>query len=388
MLNWLQGPGQELLASAESADPTSPADVAALRRRGSASQVHAALQCWQLRRRAAQKFSHAGQMFFEPTALEQATSEPIARHKAARFAGLTRVADLCCGIGGDALGIALAGCPLIAVDYSPLRVAMAKANLRAYQVAEDARFICCDIRQWVPPASAYHIDPSRRASDGGRTAAGRSQPNLQFLRRLVAQHDRVAIKLSPGEHFDRVGIPGELEVISEAGVCKQAMLWCGQFAEVHRRATLLPAGMELSAQNPQECNEPLPICPPQDVQVLYEPDAAIIRARLIGVLARRYDLRLLDRRLAYLAGEPTSRPAGFGQGYRVLEAGHWSLVRVRRRLRAHNVGQVTIKKRAVNIDPQALASRLRTDLPHTATLILARVGQHAWYWLTQPLATR
>ncbi|MGB6164688.1 MAG: hypothetical protein WBF75_19385, partial [Pseudonocardiaceae bacterium] len=37
--------------------------------------------------------------------VEQASSEVIAEHRARRFAGAVRVADLCCGIGGDLLAL-------------------------------------------------------------------------------------------------------------------------------------------------------------------------------------------------------------------------------------------------------------------------------------------
>src|SRR6266511_2969792 len=61
--------------------------------------TRAALETALLRRRARAKFRHADRMFFTREALEQASSEPVARHRARRFAGLGVVADLCCGIG-------------------------------------------------------------------------------------------------------------------------------------------------------------------------------------------------------------------------------------------------------------------------------------------------
>ena len=38
--------------------------------------------------------------------LEQASDEVVAAHKAGRFSDCGRVADLCCGIGGDTLALA------------------------------------------------------------------------------------------------------------------------------------------------------------------------------------------------------------------------------------------------------------------------------------------
>src|SRR5262245_57050235 len=59
--------------------------------------VRGAFALCELRRRGQAKFSHAAEMWFDRQGLEQATSEPVARHKALRFSG--NVFDLCCGIG-------------------------------------------------------------------------------------------------------------------------------------------------------------------------------------------------------------------------------------------------------------------------------------------------
>src|SRR5436309_15782921 len=50
--------------------------------------VRAALTLRDLRRKATVKFTRAEQMWFTPAGLEQATSEPVARHKAKRFNGV------------------------------------------------------------------------------------------------------------------------------------------------------------------------------------------------------------------------------------------------------------------------------------------------------------
>ena len=59
-----------------------------------------------LRRRAAEKFTHADRMLFTARGLEQATDEVVADYKASRFPAGQRVADLCCGIGGDLIALA------------------------------------------------------------------------------------------------------------------------------------------------------------------------------------------------------------------------------------------------------------------------------------------
>src|SRR5690606_4135508 len=96
-----------------------------LRRRWPDELVRAALLQHALRERARAKFRNADQMWFDRVALEQATSEAVARHKAARFQG--EVDDLCCGIGGDTLALA-EHCHVRSIDRRPSLTLMTAWN--------------------------------------------------------------------------------------------------------------------------------------------------------------------------------------------------------------------------------------------------------------------
>src|SRR5579883_2740615 len=124
--------GQAALAEAASLAPTEPMF----------------LQCFEtlhkqhppeLAKAALEKFIHADRMFFTRQALEQASSEVVARHRANRFVSFGQMADLCCGIGGDALTLAAAGVKVEAVDSDPLRIAIAEANAAALDVGDRVR---------------------------------------------------------------------------------------------------------------------------------------------------------------------------------------------------------------------------------------------------------
>src|SRR5687767_11972709 len=126
--------GLSALARAEELNPTDAtllACVSRLRNEFPAPLAAAALETTLLRRKAAGKFARAGDMFFTREALEQSSSEVISRYRAERFAPYARVAELCCGIGGDTIGLA-AKREVIAVDNDALRLAMAEANVDVY----------------------------------------------------------------------------------------------------------------------------------------------------------------------------------------------------------------------------------------------------------------
>jgi predicted RNA methylase len=352
--------------------------VARLRRGASAEQVRAALECVELRRRARAKFDRAGEMYFTPAGLEMASSPAVATHKAARFAGLDQVADLCCGIGGDTLGLAAAA-PVVGVDLSPVNAAFAAENCRVYGRGDHVRFRCGDVSAEPPPADAAHIDPDWRAPDGRRNRDPADyRPAKAVLESLVARYRDVAVKIATAADFDALGWDCEIELISERGECKQAVCWFGRFRRSRRSATILPAGRRLT-DGP---------CPPPPVRpvgaYVYEPDPAVIRAGLIDRLCDEHGLAVLDRRIAYLTGDRTLWDPAVA-GFRVTDVTAFNLRRLREHLRARGVGTVEVKKRGLSCDPDRLAAELRGRGDRTATLILARVGDRATAILAERL---
>src|SRR5215468_3042010 len=137
----LSPPGSELLARLD-ADAVTPATAlragTALRAEYPAELVAAALTQHELRIQARAKFGRAGQMFFTRAGLEQASSEVVARYRARRYAHAGRVADLCCGIGGDLIALAQDHA-VLAVDIDPLHLRMALANAAVYGAGKASR---------------------------------------------------------------------------------------------------------------------------------------------------------------------------------------------------------------------------------------------------------
>ena len=163
--------GQTALAKLAATPPTpdSHMAVAALwRERLGPERAQAALEVALLRQRAERKFSRAAEMFFPRDGLEQATAEPVAAHRAARFAaaGARTVADLGCGIGGDALALAGAGVDVVAIDRDPLCLMMARANAAVYGVVERLALVQADLLALPPlPVDAFFFDPARQQTD-------------------------------------------------------------------------------------------------------------------------------------------------------------------------------------------------------------------------------
>lgn len=362
--------GQRLLAEAAMCDLSDAArlrTITRLRRGAPADLATAALETAILRQRARAKFAGASTMYFTREALEQATAELVARHRAARFRGCEQVVDLGCGIGGDSLALAREA-RIIGVERDPLRLAMARENARALGIGGRTDWVRGDIDGGGPVlAEAAFVDPVRRTADGRRVFdADAYDPPLRDVLGWRGRFRSMAVKVAPGIRDEDVAeLPGEVEFVAEGNDLKEAVLWIGAVAGEGRRATLLPSGATLAAV----VEAPAASAPVG--RVLYEPNAAVIRAHLIGTLARMLDAWQIDPTIAYLSADKV-RPTPFARAWMVEAVLPFGVDRVRRHLRSLGVGRVTVKKRGSPLEPEAFARLLRLRGREERTVVLTR----------------
>lgn len=355
-----------------------PADpvrrVLLLRKRFSSELVPVVLELAELRSRARSKFSLAERLFLDREGLEQSTGEAPARWRARLFAGRGTVADLTCAIGGDA--IALAGVSqVLASDVSAARCEMTRANAQVYGVAERVTVRAAPAEEF-PPADAYFLDPSRRASGRRSRHLEDLSPSLKILPELFRVTRDVAVKLSPATpDAELASLACALEFVSEGGVCKEAVAWFGSLAPHSRWASLLPEGHVLAAS-------PGPAEPPvsNPLEYLLEPDPAVVRAGLIAEVCQQTGAAVMDPRVAYLtASHPVTSP--FARSYRTLASLPFSEKALRAELRNLGIGSVEVKKRASAVDADRLRLRLESDLPGCGTVIVTRIGNRPWAFI-------
>ncbi|HEY9477371.1 MAG TPA: class I SAM-dependent methyltransferase [Microbacteriaceae bacterium] len=350
--------------------------VSALRAAGhSPALVAAVLNQSKLRRRAAPKFGEfAGRMLFTPAGLEQATRLAVAAVHAERFrsAGLRRIADLGCGIGGDALAMAALDLSVTAVERDEVTAAIAAYNLAPWT---NATVVHGDAAGFdVTGFDGVYLDPARR--DGTRRLSNPADwsPSLDTAFGFAATLP-TGVKLAPG--MDRSLIPDDAEAqwVSVDREVVEVSVWFGVLARPSvRRSALLLGGQgaaELSAAGDSEDAEVGVLG-----QYLYEPDGAVIRARLIGEVARHIGASMLSDRIAYLTSD-TAADTPFATRFRVVEALPWDERQLAKALSARGIGTLEIKKRGVDVDPARLRTKLSLKGAERATLILTRVaGRH------------
>ena len=372
--------GQEALARVAELYGGAPLAVAeALRRQYPAELAAAAMAQYELRLAARSKFSRAVEMLFTRDGYEQASAEPIARHRAARFRGASRVADLCCGIGGDL--IALASVPgsegpesegtVLAVDRDEIHARLALYNAGVYGVADRVRACVADVRDIaLDGVGAVFIDPARRAG-ARRFRAGVSQPPLDWCLGLAGRVPAVCVKAAPGLPAELIPAGWEAEFIADGRDLKEAVLWSPAFATAARRATILPAGDTLLARP----GDPVPVTEPGEY--LLDPSPAVTRAGLVEDLARLLGARKIDPRIAFLTVDrDVSTP--FARTLRVVESAPWNEKRFAARLRELGVGAADIRRRGLPGDVDQIRGRLKLAGPHRATVVITRVSDKPW----------
>lgn len=380
--------GQELLATLREYDPADELAVATrLRRTYDAGLVAAALAQARLRQRAAAKFGEAdaSRMYFTPNGMEQATRASVARHRAARLAGLgvRRVADLCCGVGGDAIALARSGIQTLAVDRDPLTCAVALANAQALGLADLVDVRCADVTEVAPGAyDAVFADPARRGGRGRIFDPEAYSPPLSWAVGAARQAPHAALKVAPGIPHDAVPPDAEAEWVSDGGEVKEAVLWFGTGAAAGlRRATLLPYGDSLTGGG-------LPDPPVRPVgRFLYEPDGAVIRAHLVAEVARDLDGGLIDPTIAYITADQL-RATRYATVYEISDVLPFHLKRLRALLRERGIGAVEIKKRGSAIEPEQLRKKLKLEGGNSAVVFLTRVAGAPAMMLGQRLGRR
>ena len=351
--------------------------VSRLRKEGRSPDLVAAVVTQaRLRTKAEAKFGEfADRMLFTRAGLEQATRLPIAARHAGRFrdAGLTAVADLGCGIGGDALGLAGLGLRVEAVDADEVTAAIAAYNLAPFGDAASVRHSTAEASA-LTSVDGVWLDPARRTAGHGETSRTRPEdwsPPLDWVLDLATRMP-TGVKLGPA--LDRAAIPADVEAqwVSADGSTIELVLWSGRLArEGVRRAALVVRGdaaHELTAGADAE-DEPVR----KLGAFLHEPDGAVIRARLIGDVARSLEAGMLDERIAYLTSD-AALTSPFVSTFRVRETLPADPKPLGAALRERGIGRLEIKKRGVEIDPAALRTKLKLRGDAAATLFVTRIG--------------
>ena len=407
-------------------DPDSLGAGERMRREFAPELAAAALSQMGLRRRARAKLGpRADLLLWTSDGVEQATRASVSAWRARRLvsAGITTVLDIGCGAGADALAFLDAGLSVTGVEIDPATALLARHNLstadagaddppgpaaaggprrpgpRAVVIAGDGVELAPGLIRGATGRVCGYLDPARRTARGRSWRVEDLSPGWPFVEAQLQADHATCVKLGPG--FPRELLPDDVAAIwvSDHGDLVECGLWhlpgdgapdapdpdapggTGRIAvPASRSAVLLPSGVQAWAD---------PGAPDFEVRApgryLYEPDPAVSRAGASRALAIQPPVTgssgtrqpggapahvwRLAPGVGYLSSdEPIVTP--LATTFEVLEVIDHHMPALRAWVKAHRIGTLEIKKRAVEIDPAALRKKLRPKGPNVATLLL------------------
>ncbi|MBT3201481.1 MAG: methyltransferase domain-containing protein [Phycisphaerales bacterium] len=334
------------------------------------------------------KFSRelAEQMLLSDELLQQCSSLRLANYVGkqmavlAQAAGRSEVMDLCCGLGGDAIGLASAGLNVLGYDISPEATIYSAHNAAAASLSDRTKFATADVTQLdIPSDAIVHIDPDRRSGGRRVVALSELQPSEEFLRQLTRNSAIGAMKLSAAMDFSELDDWSNvrLEYVSEDGVCKQLVVWWSPEISAQgfpaRSATAVWGDM-----NDPQCesiaaidNTPVPYG--EIGPWLIEPGPEVIAAHAVSALADKHKLWCAHPGMLWLFGaEPVD--SRLARSYEILETVAGREREIRLALKKYDAGVVEIKSRGVSINTDALQRRLRGKGSRRLVVLWTRMG--------------
>jgi hypothetical protein len=221
----------------------------------------------------------------------------------------------------------------------------------------------------LPDVRAAFADPDRRTSGRRYLDPEDYTPSLSAIRGRFPADFPLAVKIAPGVAWRNIEELGaEVEFVSVGGELKECVLWFGSLRTTARRASLLPAGVSLFGDDPVPMP---PVTPAQEY--VYDPDPAIVRARLASQLAVELELSPLDPTIALFTARELIRSPMLTP-FRVEWVARFHLSRLRDHLRAQCVGRVTFIKRGSAIDADEAMRRLKLGGNEHRIIILTQIG--------------
>jgi hypothetical protein len=302
------------------------------------------------------KFALAESMLFDERLLQQSTDERLARYKARRFQAARNIVDICCGLGGDTIGLGSVA-NVFAVDSSDVACFLTRHNFVANCNGEfsvnvqqcDANSVSVESGAW------FHIDPDRRSSNNRMTRVQDFSPGIELLERLVNQQQHGAIKIAPASDLpEQWQGKCERQWIGDRHECKQQLLWFGDCANPNTRksaSAIDDKGHVIFEWCESEGSESRfakrPIVAPAIQRFLYEPHATILAGDITDSLARQTALSRVDHDVEYLTGDEHI-VHGALSAFEVVEVVRLDRRVIRSALEANDCRTLEVKKRGVD----------------------------------------
>jgi predicted RNA methylase len=285
--------------------------------------------------------------------LRFATPEVVGRYRAGRLK-CSVLADISCGIGGQAVCFAKECGSVYGIDIDGERLECARRNAGVYGV-DNITFIEGDalspqVVEQVADADADVIfsDPARPAEEDVRQTDS-LRPGIPMV--MEAYRDvtgSFAFEAPPQMPPERIDFDCEREYLGVDGQLNRLTLYFGPLKRCERSAVVLKGGRHYRLESGVAAPVVIPEVDEPRVYA-FEPDPAVVKAGLLGELAGglggKVELVRIDARRSLLTSDVLLESLFFKHRYRVLDRVPLDCRKVNRSLMGYGMGKAVIRFR-------------------------------------------
>lgn len=321
------------------------------------------------------KFRTSAFLACDKLALEQSTAKDIGSYKAGLFPKASSIDDLCCGMGGDSFFLSTES-EVCGYDLSPERSAMYRFNTRAMGFERKAEI--ADVRSVKNRGEYFTIDSARREKLGDcqRKFSELTPAFSEILE--IAKHYRGGIaKLPPGYPIEEFPADAEIAYLGSRNDCRECLVLFGEMARNpgKARAVAFDAAGEAHEWFSDFSLSEIPELPTGPLgEFIAEPIPVLVRSHLFSEIALKTSptASLVSPGIAYVTSSDPLDKFAF-HNYRVLGSVPLSTGKVKALLKAKGIGKLTLKKRGVEIVPEAEIRRLSPKGSEEGVLFYTRI---------------
>jgi SAM-dependent methyltransferase len=297
-----------------------------------------------------------------------ATPEPVAKYRAQRLK-CTTIADISCGIGGQAIYFAEECESVFAIEIDPKKIAYARKNCKTLGI-DNIEFICGDalaedVIEQLPQLDIVFSDPARPANEKMRDINSLRPPIPEVLAAYGTRSSNFAFEASPQITPERIPFDCEKEYLSLDGKLNRLNLYFGEIKKCNVSAVALPsnAKIEMKGKVPElEITENI-------ASFAYEVEESVERAKLLDQMASDMrenapDIKLfrIDKKRSFLTSDKQLNAPLLKNRYKVLLTGEVEFDSINEYLKRNGFGTVILR---ASIDPESywdIRNQLETGL--------------------------
>jgi predicted RNA methylase len=281
--------------------------------------------------------------------LRFATPEVVGCYRAGRLK-CSVLADISCGIGGQAVCFAKECGKVYGIDIDGERLECARRNAGVYGV-DNITFIEGDalspqVVEQVADADVIFSDPARPAEEDVRQTDS-LRPGIPMVMEAYRDvTDNFAFEAPPQMPPGRIDFDCEREYLSVDGQLNRLTLYFGPLERCGRSAVVLKGGRHYRLESGRNTPARIPEAGEPRVYA-FEPDPAVVKAGLLGELAGglggKVELVRIDARRSLLTSDVLFGSPFLKHRYRVLDRVSLDCRKVNRSLMGYGMGKAVIR---------------------------------------------